>query len=115
MDWNRKHEEKRRVNYHPNGKKLPFLFHYQEYIDFAHLLRSNVKTVCRQEKKKKPVCRQGTDQGGTDQQGTWSDFSRVTLDYTHGESNQQQGWLCSTTRWWFSLSVVRAHERGQGL
>lgn len=46
-------QEERRVNYHLNGEKLPFLFQYQKYIDFVHLLRSNVKTVHRQGKKKK--------------------------------------------------------------
>ena len=38
-------QEKRRVKHHLNGEKLPFLFHSQKYIDFAHLLGSNVKIV----------------------------------------------------------------------
>lgn len=53
-------QEERRVNYHLNGEKLPFLFQYQKYIDFAQLLRSNVKTVHRQGKKKLFVDREQT-------------------------------------------------------
>ena len=62
-------QEKRRVNDHLNGEKLPFLFHYQMYTSVAKLLRSNVKTVCSW----------GTTKGVL----KVTEYSKVTRDYTH--------------------------------